>query len=109
MQNSSTPRKWEIWLACVKFEDNPSQIKNRPVLVVSPGQFCILSLKITGSAPRVNCPGEYSIVKWKESGLSKPSTIRTSKRLKLIPSDMVHKIGKLQAYDILALQNVLAK
>lgn len=101
------PNKWEIWLAQVKFEDNPSVIKRRPVLIISPSVSCIISLKITGHAPRATYEGEYLIKKWREAGLDKESTIRVSKKLRLINTDFVHKIGRLQPIDIIEIQKQL--
>lgn len=99
--------RWEIWLATVNYEDNPAISKHRPVLVVAPGKYYILSLKITSHAPRENARLEYALQKWKEAGLSKPSTVRISKRLKLNQSDFVHKIGRLHPTDILSIQNMI--
>nr|DAP83183.1 MAG TPA: endoribonuclease [Caudoviricetes sp.] len=42
-----SPNKWEIWLAKVKFEDNPTQVKPRPVLVIDSKRCYIISIKIT--------------------------------------------------------------
>ena len=102
------PCKWEIWLAKVKFEDDLSRIKNRPVLVVAPGQQYILSFKITSHQPRANYCDEYAIIKWSEAGLNKASTVRCSKRLNLIQTDFIHKIGRLHPVDILNIQNLLS-
>lgn len=102
-----TPNKWEVWLAEVKFEDDLTQVKRRPVLVVAPDEQYILSLKITSHMPRVNFLDEYSIVRWADAGLKKASTIRCSKRLNLIESDFVHKIGRLHPVDIMNIQNIL--
>lgn len=104
----TAPCKWEIWLARVKFEDDLAQVKNRPVLVVAPGQQYILSLKITSHPPRANFSDEYAILKWAEAGLWKESTIRCSKRLNLVESDFIHKLGRLHPIDILNIQNILS-
>lgn len=93
------PQKWEIWLANVKYEDDLTQVKKRPVLFVGKEDMYLISLKITSHPPRSNFSGEYEIVKWKESGLSKTSTVRVSKKLKLEEKDFVRKLGRLQAYD----------
>lgn len=103
----NTPCKWEIWLAKVKFEDDLKQVKNRPVLVVAPGVQYILSLKITSHEPRSEFAGEYAIIKWPEAGLRKESTIRCGKRLNLVESDFVHKLGRLHPVDIINVQNIL--
>ncbi len=101
------PSKWEVWFAKVAFDDDPTKIKERPVLVMDDRNCYILSFKITSHAPRLNFSGEYSLVKWSEAGLLKPSTVRTLKRLKLIETDFVHKIGRLHPVDILGIMNIL--
>ena len=102
-----SPNKWEIWLAKVKFEDNPTQVKPRPVLVIDSKRCYIISIKITSHPPRTEYDGEYSIVKWSEAGLNKASTIRCSKRLKLFNSDFVHKLGWLHPIDIISIQKII--
>lgn len=101
------PSSWEIWDAKVAFEDAPHTLKRRPVLVISPKDIFILSLKITSHEPRKRYPGEYQIKKWEEAGLNKPSTVRCSKRLNLIENDFIKKRGKLQAIDMLEIRNIL--
>lgn len=101
------PSKWEVWFAKVAFDDNPTKMKERPVLIIDDRNCCILSLKITSHMPRTNFSGEYSLVKWKEAGLHRQSTVRTSKRLKLIEKDFVHKIGRLHPVDIVGIMNIL--
>lgn len=90
--------KWEIWLAKVVFEDNPNEVKNRPVLIYNHTSAFYLSFKITSHSPRDD--KEYQINNWQQCGLDKPSVIRTSKLLQLTSADFVHKIGKLSPYDI---------
>ncbi|EDP10937.1 type II toxin-antitoxin system PemK/MazF family toxin [Amedibacillus dolichus] len=101
------PSSWEIWDAKVAFEDDPHTLKRRPVLVISPKDIFILSLKITSHEPRKMYPGEYQIKKWREAGLNKPSTVRCSKRLNLIESDFIKKRGKLQVIDMIEVRNIL--
>ena len=104
-----TQKKWEIWLAQVKFEDDLTKVKLRPVLIIQDYISYVISLKITGHPPRSAYQGEYMIENWSESGLDKPSTIRASKKLKLVQSDFVRKIGVLHPQDILHLQMILTK
>ena len=103
------PSPWEIWWAIVKFEDDPTQSKRRPVLVVSDKTAFIISLKITHHEPRAEFDGEYRVIRWQESGLTQPSTIRYSKKLKLFESDFVGQIGKLHPTDIQNLRVMLAE
>lgn len=70
------PERWEVWLAKVKFEDDPTTVKQRPVLVISNTQCYILPLKMTSHPPRETFPGEYALLRWQEAGLQKESTVR---------------------------------
>ncbi len=99
--------KWEVWLAKVKFEDDPTEAKLRPVLVIDLQRVYFISLKVTTHEPRPCYYGEYPLQKWQAAGLDKPSTVRVSKRLQLIERDFVKKIGRLHPNDILAIQKML--
>lgn len=101
------PSPWEIWWAKVKFEDDPSMIKERPVLVISVENASYISLKMTSSEPRPDFQGEYQVVEWKQAGLTKPTVIRSSKVLELFKRDFGTKIGNLPLQDILNVQNIL--
>lgn len=101
------PQPWEVWFAKVKFEDNPQIVKNRPVLVLENNQCYLLSLKITSHTPRNNYLGEYALSHWQDAGLSKPSTVRISKRLKLVLSDFVFKTGRLHPVDMMNIQQII--
>jgi len=45
--------------------------------------------------------------KWRQAGLSDPSTIRISKFLRLEPKDFRRKIGTLRMVDIAGVQNYI--
>lgn len=96
-------KKWEIYWAEVQFEDVP-QSKKRPVLILDDQGVLVLGLKLTSHKPR---DGEYGLKKWKESGLTKPTTVRVSKKLRLSQTDIKGKIGKLHPVDIAKLQTKL--
>lgn len=100
------PMPWEVWLAAVQFEDSP-EVKKRPVVVTSTGDVYVLALKVTSHPPR-NQWGEYALMEWQAAGLRKPSTVRISKLLHLLPTDLVYKIGKLDIVDILAIRKIAA-
>jgi len=102
-----TIRAWEVWLANVRFEDQPT-IKRRPVVITSAGTVFVLGLKVTSHAPR-NEWGEYELLEWKYAGLQKPSTVRISKQLRLRHTDMVHRLGALHQIDIINIQNIIAE
>jgi hypothetical protein len=92
--------RFTIWRAKVKFDES-DEIKERSILVVDERTFFVMSFPITGTSPRAN---EYVIRHWKEAGLSKPSTIRTGRRMKILKDDILNQIGKLAEEDILLLQ-----
>lgn len=96
---------WEIWWAYVAFEEG-NDGKERPVLVLEDGTVYVIALMITSHDQR-NVYGEYDITKWQSAGLKKPSTIRITKRLKLMETDLIRKMGDLQPYDIVMLQRYL--
>lgn len=99
--------KWDIWMAKVAFEDEPNKVKERPVLILEDGTAYTIVLKITSKEKRNE--KEYQILKWKEAGLSKPSTIRIGKRLQLFDSDFTRRLGKLSAYDIIEVTKKMRK
>jgi len=101
-----TFRRWDIWEAYVKFEDEPGG-KCRPVLVLDEERCYVLSLKITSKPPRNWVPGEYPIRMWKAAGLDCQSTIRTTKRLRLVESDFRRKRGVLHPIDRAELKNYI--
>jgi len=101
----TTPSKWEIWLASVKFEEKPG-LKDHPVLVVSPGVDCIISLFITSHSPKARLAGEYPIQNWEKAGLWRKSTIWISNALEMKPDDFIHKIGDLHQADIIRVQEI---
>ena len=102
-----TPNKWELWWAKVAFEDDPAKSKVRPVLVIAPGVAYILSLYVTSKDARTYVEGDHKVRYWKESGLGSPSTIRTSKKLRLVSADFTGKIGRLHHADVRAVMNLL--
>ena len=104
-----TPNNWELWWAQVAFEDDPTKSKVRPVLVIAPGVAYILSLYVTTKDARKHVEGDYEIRYWRESGLSDPSTIRTSKKLRLVSTDFVKKIGRLHHADVHVVMKILEK
>ena len=89
-------KRYELWLAGVKFEES-NDIKQRPVLIWNDKAF-IIAYKIT-STDRGDNNREFKIEFWKEAGLTKPSTIRIPQVLRLESGDMVSKLGELDYRD----------
>jgi len=92
-------KQWEIWDANVKFDDS-DEIKKRPVLVIDAESGIAIALKMTTHPPRDD--NEYILKDWEKSGLKKPTTIRTSKVLHLLDSDIIKKRGSLTLKDRVA-------
>lgn len=84
--------RYEIWYAKVKFEES-EDIKDRPVLIWNDCAF-IIAYKMTGT-DRGDNRDEYRIRYWKEAGLSKPTSVRLRKILRLSRTDLTEKIGEL--------------
>lgn len=101
----SKAKAWEIWRAYVTYEEGDGG-KERPVLILEDGTVYVLALMITSHDAR-HVYGEYEITKWQSAGLTKPSTIRTTRRLELSETDLICKIGDLQPFDIMLLRRYL--
>lgn len=89
-------KRFEIWDAYVRFEDS-DEVKRRPVLIWNNAAY-IIAYKMTGTN-RGDNKEEFVIRYWKESGLSKPTSIRITKVLHLEKEDLVQKIGLLDDRD----------
>lgn len=91
-QRNGTMERYEIWKANVKFEDS-NETKTRPILIWNDKAF-LIAYKLTGT-DRGDGKDEYRIRYWKEAGLSKPTSIRIRKVLKMGKEDLLYKIGEL--------------
>ena len=98
-------KRWEIWLAEVKFEDNPDEIKIRPVLIVAQQEMLLIAYKMTRTK-RIN---DYSIINWVESGLDKQTHIITELRIRLHEKSLKTKIGNLHPNDIIKFLEHISK
>lgn len=97
-------RKWDIYLAKVKYED-VEDYKIRPVLVLQSGEAVTIEcLKMTGQPPRA---GEYILREWRKAGLRKQTVVRVGKRLRLRTSEIIKRIGRLDLIDMVALEQLL--
>jgi hypothetical protein len=101
-------QRWDLWYAHVSYTDAPDKEKARPILITSSGEAFLVALYITSASPRPGYP-DYIILDWKDAGLTMPSTIRFDRTLKIFPSDLIHKIGRLQQNDIIKVGLHMAK
>jgi len=92
----------EVWLTKFVYDDDPLKIEVRPTLVISDDLVGCQCVKMTKHAPRDMY--EHEIKYWMEAGLAMPTTIRTSKIIKLTDNIMVKKLGALQPYDLFQFQ-----
>ena len=84
--------RYDIWQAKVKFEES-DEAKERPVLIWNNHVF-LVAYKMTGT-DRGDDQDEYRIRYWKEAGLTKPTSVRLRKVLRLEKGDLLYKIGEL--------------
>ena len=85
-------KRYEIWQAKVKFEETDG-VKERPVLIWE-NQAFLVAYKMTGTN-RGDNQDEYRVRYWKEAGLTKSTSIRLRKVLRLTKEDLLYKIGEL--------------
>lgn len=93
--------RYEIWKAKVKFEDS-DEVKERPVMIWNDRVF-LVAYKMTGT-DRGDDQDEYRIRYWQEAGLTKPTSIRLRKVLRLKKDDLLYKMGELDKRERLTFE-----
>ena len=91
-------------MADVQFEE-VSGSKKRPVLFISEDVCIAITLKMTSHLPRDS--SDYSLTYWAKAGLKKPTTVRTTKIIRLSESELRWKIGTVQDFDTEKIQVLL--
>lgn len=99
-------KQWEVWYANVRFEDETGD-KDRPVIITEISGVHVIIAPVTGHDGR-NCWGEVELVKWQSAGLTKESTVRLSKCVRLEEKDLRRRIGRLSVVDIMQIQKYLS-
>jgi mRNA interferase MazF len=91
----------EVWFVRFPFEEDPTQFKARPVIVMesSAGRVFVLSLMVTTHAPRDRF--DVLLSDYSAAGLHKPSVVRTSRSMEIRVEDFLHYIGTLTDRDFL--------
>lgn len=92
-------RVWEIWFAEFPFEEDPTIVKERPVIILNVEPLEVLSVKVTSHEVRDKDQYDTPILYWKEAGLNKPSVARISKTMLLDKQNFKNKIGTLHNDD----------
>ena len=111
MKSTMTYKKWDIILVPFPFTDLTT-LKKRPALVISPDEYNmdpdILISFITSKLDSEKRSGDYTIERWEESKLPKPSMIRM-KFATINQTIVIKKIGRLSESDILEFQKGIVR
>ena len=105
------PKAGEVWLINFPFEEDLTQIKKRPgvVLDVDHEILKVLTIKVTKHKPKDYDKYDTEIFYWKEAKLKFKSTARISKTMLLDKDKFIHKIGDLHPDDLTDIQNKFIK
>ena len=89
----------EVWFANFPFEDDPTQSKDRPVIVlhVDENSCKVLSMKVTSSPPYSEF--EIEIFNWEQIPLHHKSTADAASVQYILKSAFRRRIGKLSDDD----------
>ncbi|PGO25295.1 hypothetical protein CN982_22110 [Bacillus cereus] len=91
----------EIWLMKVAFIDNPSQVKVRPVVMVSENEVYELEIQVTPiTTQATRDPYDVKIEDWRGAGLRAPSVARTFKTFPTVKGKLIKPLGKLASEDL---------
>lgn len=90
-------KPWEVWWADVKFEEDKTKVKRRPVIILEDRKIFAVCVKTTSQRAR---EGEFDLQYYQYANLPKPTVVRISHILHLKETDLISKIGDLHPYDI---------
>ena len=94
-----------MWFVEFPYEENPTILSKRPVIVLDTDNLNVLSVKVTTHKVREKDEFDTPIIYWKEAKLRFASTARISKVLNLHRDNFIHKIGDLHPDDLDAISN----
>ena len=100
-------KKFDIYWINISFEDNPSQSKIRPAVVIDPSETSFLALNISTNlyTPVPN----YELEDYLDEGLRKPSTVILKRYVKPSPPEIKEFIGHLTKKDEEGLTELMKK
>ena len=87
----------EVWAVDFPFEDDPTQSKVRPCVIMDVDKLEVLSIKVTTHEQRDDY--DIPIFKWKEANLIEPSYARVSKSMAIPKESFISKYGMLNDTD----------
>ena len=97
--------KWSVWYATVRYEEDSSISKDRPVVILDDRTTLCLSLKVTSKEK--NDRYHVRLRQWEAAGLTRPSWVDISKTINVEEKDFISKVGMLDAEDILEIMKRL--
>lgn len=97
----------EVWGVDFPFEDDPTQSKVRPCIILDVETLEVLSVKVTRHEPRDEF--DIPIFKWQEANLLEPSYARVSKTLLIPKNSFTKKYGMLNEIDLRNIINAFIK
>ncbi|MCL1948284.1 MAG: type II toxin-antitoxin system PemK/MazF family toxin [Turicibacter sp.] len=98
--------KYKIGDICIAYEGE----KKRPVVIINNGlgiDIDVSIARVTSQLPRNQF--DVPLVKWKESGLQKPSVVRCSKINTISPGQELLKIGHISDEDLKAVREAVTQ
>lgn len=98
----------EVWIVDFPFEDDPTQSKIRPCVIIDiDSELAVLSIKVTRHEAR----DEYDvpIFKWREANLLNLSYARVSKVMVFSRENFVKKCGTLDEMDFNNIKRAFVK
>jgi hypothetical protein len=87
----------EVWEVDFPFEDDPTQLKRRPCIIMNVDILEALSIKVTHHDSRDDY--DIPIFKWKEANLLEPSYARVSKIVVFPKESFIRKFGRIHETD----------
>ena len=100
-----TRETWSVWRAFVRFDEDDSKGKSRPVVVLHEMRDSITSVKVTSNLNREG----YRLIRWREAGLWKPSVVQADRGYILLSdSEMGGRLGHLDGIDITGLYDYIS-
>jgi hypothetical protein len=88
---------WEVWLACVVFDDGRN-MKKRPIVILDEDSNYITAIELTSRPPKY--ADEFILSDWMRVGLKYQSTVKMNNIVRLPRQLLIHKIGDLGLTDI---------
>ena len=90
--------RWDVYRAYIHFEDDTTQGKKRPILMLNVSDSQFITCKITSKYRDEEL--EYAVKDWRGAGLDRPSYVRLEHKVYLAPDTEMVKLGTLQKVDI---------